>query len=356
MNKVYIIIMSLALTVSVSAQSSFRTVELERLATILSLDVKTLSEGYSHPQADGHRLTVHTMGHTIDHIGINLFNDQLRIDHPSPVFNFLERYFLQLKYPQKVKTPANMNRDDQFVFVYGSLADINNILPTDDFIYSRDNHRYSATWSRKGMIVLSVTFPVEYELMSGENKIEAENNLQTDIQSTEVNYRLPQLLNDQTTVIDATYISDVFSNRLYIVDSKLVASEKHPAETAANMMLSLQAAADNSLVVTQFSYSFQQTVFTVPLRQWISFCRNQGCELYFGLESIGNAGDVNATVLAVNEAENYNHVMTVCIPAKCIAGQRSDIAARLYPYVPTHNVLNMFAAYQKSNPKTFVSK
>lgn len=334
-----------------SAQTAFRTAELERLATALSLDAKALPDGYSHSHIKGLKLTVHTSDSIIDHIGMYLFSDELRTSHPSPVFNFLERYFLQLKYPQQVKTTANLIRDDQFVFTNGSFADIDNILPTDDFSYSHDNHRYLATWSRNGMTFLSVSFPVEYELMSGENKIEAEKNLQTDIQKTEVGK-----LSMAKTTTESTYISNAFSNRLYIVDGKLVANDKHPVETAANMMLSLQAASDNSIAITQLSYGFQQSTFTVPLRQWITFCRNQGCELYFGVENVSDQGDVNATVIAVNEAENYNHVMTVCIPARCISGLQSEIAARLYPYVPTHNVLNMFAAYQNSNPKTFKSR
>mgnify|MGYP006873018935 CR=1 FL=1 len=307
----------MALLMPACAQTLFRTAELERLAEAMALNVELLPEGYSHPVVGGHALTVHISDHTVNHIGMFLFNDAMRSVNPSPVFNFLERYFLQLKYPQQMKTNADMIRDDQFVFTEGLLADIDKILPTDDFTYIRDNHCYLATWSRNGLTILSVKFPVVYELMSGENKIEAEKNLQADIQNTRVNNYFVQ--GNSTNV--ATYISNAFSNRLYETDGKLIASEKHPIETAANMMLSLQVASEEKLVITQLSYGFQQTVFTVPLRQWITFCRNQGCELYFGVENVSDQGDVYATVIAVNEAENYNHVMTVCIPAKCIAGR-----------------------------------
>lgn len=364
----YYIIMCFLLTLSTKAQTIFRTAELDRLASALSLDASALPEGYSHPIARQLRLTVHTSGNTIDHIGMYLFSDELRTGHPSPVFNFLERYFLQLKYPQQVKTTANMMRDDQFVFTKGSIAIIEDILPTDDFTFNRDNHRYLATWSRNGLPFLSVTFPVEYELMSGENKIEAEDNLQADImgtvQDSELNVgtgvkgdlQSPVPARSTKAPAESTYISKYFSNRLYTANGQLIASEKHPVETAANMMLSQKAALGYDLAITQVSYGFKKTTFSVPLQQWISFCQSHGCHLYFGVEEVSDQGDVNATVLAVNEEENYNHVMTVNIPSRCIAGEKGGINARLYPYVPTHNVLNMFAPYRKSNPKTFVSK
>jgi hypothetical protein len=194
---------------------------------------------------------------------------------------------------------------------------------------------------------------VEYELISGENKIEAEENLQADIQNTSVSASpLPQ---DDASRNDH-YLDDSFSNRLYFRRGKLVASSQHPAETAANIMLSTHTKGVYDISITQISYGFRKKVFQIPLSQWIIFCRNSGCQLYFGVENIESNGDISAVVLAVNEAENYNHVLTVSITADAIARHEGTLEARLYPYVPTHNVVNMFATYRKSSPKTFVSR
>lgn len=331
------------------AQTGFRTQELERLATAVSLDAQALPEGWSHPTASNLRLTVHTMDKTVDHIGLYLFSDEIRSAGKSPVFDFLERYFLQLKYPPKMKSMANMIRDDQFRFITGTLETINDIQSTDGFSYSYDKHRYEATWSRNGSTLLAVSFPVEYELISGENKIEAEDNLQGDIRRTAISERHPSNQND------SCYTSD-FRNRLYLSDGALIVDSRHPLESAANMMLSQQASGDCTIRMNQVSYGFRKTTFEVPLRQWISFCQNHGCELYFGVEQMTSEGDVDCVVLAVNTSENYNHVLTVRIPQGVIDAKTGIIEARLYPYVPTHNVLNLFAAYRKSNPKTFVRK
>ena len=334
------------------AQPAFRTAELKRLATALRLDPQTLPEGYSHTEVSGIRLTIHKTGGTIDHLGRQLFSDEVRIHSQMPVLDFLERYFLQLKYPPLTKTATMMVRDDEFHFLKGTLSTVDQLQLIDDFSYSYDNNHYQATWSRKGRTLLSVYFPIEYELISGENKIEAENNLMADVQQAVIPDQLerPQLLEE------ATYLSKSFSNRLYRIDGNLVASQWHPKETVANMMLSLQAASGYLINITQVSYGFKKTVFCVPLQQWIAFCRNKGCELFFGLEGISNAGTVKAVLIAVNEQENYNHVLTVSVPPQIIGLQHGMVQGRLYPYVPTHNVADMFAAYRKSNPKTISSK
>ena len=297
-------------------------------------------------------MTVRVKDNIVEHIGMRLFPNEIRELDKSPIFDFLERYFLQLKYPPVVKTAQNMIRDDQFRFVKGSIQTINELRTTDVFSYQFDNHRYNACWTRNGKTFLSVSFPVEYELISGENKIEAENHLIFDIQKT------PEKTNGKKAprISDDQYITSDFSNRLYYINGELVADENHPAESAANLMLSTEAIGEYRLHLTQISYGFKKTEFEVPLKQWITFCENNGCQLYFGIEDFDGSDHIDAVVIAVNQKENYNHVLTVRIPTEAIAIQQGIIHARLYPYVPTHNVANLFSSYRKSNPKTFVSK
>ena len=264
--------------------------------------------------------------------------------------DFLERYFLQLKYPPKVTSAKNMIRDDQFRFITGTLQTVGELKPTDLFSLNYDKRLYTASWTREGRPLLVVSFPVEYELISGENKIEAENHLQADILATNITNDTPKPAAELNKPFER------FSGKLYQQRGTLIYSERHPAETVANMMISQQIKGAFDLSLTQVSYGFKKTTFSVPLRQWISFCQNHGCQLYVGIEDVKENGDVSAVVLAVNEAENYNHVLTLTVPSDMIRTRQGQIDARIYPYVPTHNVANLFAAYGKSNPKTFVSK
>lgn len=346
------ILMCLTLAIPASGQTAFRTAELQRLATVMGLDVTSLPEGYSHPQAQGLSLTVHKASGIVDHIGRWLFADEVRQQGRMPVLNFLERYFLQLKYPPQVKSAIMMVRDDEFHFLIGSLSTTDQLLLSDDFAYTYDSNHYQVTWSRSGRKLLEVYFPVEYELISGENKIDAENNLMTDVQLT----KIPEEKSQPRLIEEGTYMNKSFSNRLYLKDSVLVASPWHPLETVANMMLSLKASDGYQINITQVCYGFKKTEFCIPLQQWIAFCKSHGCELYFGVQEIDDKGMVSGVVLAVNEQENYNHVLTVKVPAQIIGKQEGIVDARLYSYVPTHNVSDMFAAYGKSNPKTITKK
>lgn len=339
-----------AFSLTASAQTTYRTAELQRLAKVLAIDGTTLHDGYNVLVADQRKVVVGVSKNTVNHIGLQLFNEEMRrMDH-TPVLHFLERYFLQLKYPSSVTSANNMIRDDQFRFLTGSLQTVDELLPTDAFSFSYDKRLYTVSWKREGQPILEVCFPVEYELISGENKIEAENNLMADIQQAVVTGEAPR------PALSQHYLNDQFSSRLYEQKGELVFSERHPAETVVNMMLSQQTKGAFVIKMTQLSYGFQKTTFSVPLRQWIAFCQNSGCLLYVGIEDIKENGDISAVVLAVNEAENYNHVLTVTVPSEAIREKTGTIEARIWPYVPTHNVQNLFDTYRKSNPKTFVSK
>ena len=357
---------SLALALATQAQPQFRTQELRRLATELHIDQQQLVEGNNHPVANGRQLSVRMTDGTIDHVGLLLFSEQVRsISGRAPVLDFLERYFLQLQYPPRTKTTANMMRDDQLRFATGSLETINQLRQTDDFTYNCSDNRYHATWTRRGKPFLSVSFPVEYELISGENKIEAENNIMADIKRAVP--AQPMSVPDAGLLVKAGrgdayyilrgdhYISRDLNGNLYYQrqnqDLRLVSGVTHLAESAANLMLSPMAEGSYDLNVTQVSYGFKKTVFDVPLQSWLAFCQSTGCQLYFGVDRIEQDGSVSAVVLAVNQTENYNHVLTVTIPFAVLDQQQGTISARLYPYVPTHNVKNMFGDYKVSRRK-----
>lgn len=330
-----------------SAKITYRTAELHRLSTVLSIEEATLSEGYNYQTKDHRQIVIAVRNQTVQHIGLHLFNEEIRADH-APIFDFLERYFLQLKYPPMSKSAQKMMRDDQFQFIIGSANMIDALLPTDNFGFSYDKNLYVAKWSRSNQVLLSVSFPVEYELISGENKIEAENNLMADVKATNVSDVKPCLSGD------VHYINERFSSRLYYQGKKLLFDEHHPAETVANLLQSIDMDGAYYVKMTQVSYGFRKTTFEIPLHQWIAFCSQSGCQLYVGIENIGDNGDVSAVVIAVNESENYNHVLTISVPYDAICDRKGSLEARLYPYVPTHNVRSLFAAYSKSSPKTVV--
>lgn len=331
-----------------TAQVGYRTSELKRLATVLAVDESQLTaDGYQYLTCKGRQITVCTKDHTVSHVGLKLFSEDMRRLDRSPVLDFLERYFLQLNYPPVAMTKMRMVSDDQFRFLKGSLTSVSEIRPTDNFSYSLDHNTYTARWNRNGKDVLEVSFPAEYELISGENKREAEDNIKADILRTVI---VIDTINEASAG-GSYYILPKMTSRLYFRKGKLLESCSHQEQSVANMMLTTAISGSYTLSMTQLSYGFRKTGFEVPLRQWITFCRNSGCQLYFGVDHVGKDGTVSGVVLAVNEQENYNHVLTVEVPMAVIAQKSGRVEARLYPYIPTHNVKSLFARMKTSNEK-----
>ena len=330
------------------SQVSYRTSELKRLASVLSLDESAIASDGSHYLTVANKpIVVRVSNGMVSHIGIRLFSDEMRSLEKSPILDFLERYFLQLSYPPKSVSAANMVRDDQFRFLQGSLASVFDLQPSDGFSYSFDQNLYVAVWTRNGSALLEVSFPVEYGLISGENKIEAENNIMTDIQNTAITKDIV----DEKSNLSGFYLVPDLSSRLYFDKGQLIVNGLLQEQSVANLMLTTAVEGDYRLAMTQVSYGFKKTTADVSLGQWISFCKNNGCQLYFGIDHVGQDGSVNGIVLAVNQTENYNHVLTVRVPMSIYDQRKGTIEAWLYPYIPTHNVRDMFAKFKSTNRK-----
>ena len=333
-----------------AAQSRFRTAELQRLAAAIPLSPVLPSDGNHQVEQNGLRLSLTVNQQTISHIGIQLFADEVRTKGNACITRFLERYFLSLKFPPDGKSAAKLMREDDFRILCGTFECIDELRPTDDFGYTFANRRYTATWSRGRKTLLSVAFPARYELLSGENKIEAEENLPADVQAAIVDtLQADELRND-------SYLSPDLTNRLYLKDSALIADRQYPIESAANMMLSQRLADPYMLNVTHLRYGNQKVQIELPLRQWIAYCRNNGCKLYFGVKDTDRLGTINATLLAVNEPLGYHHLLTVSIPVDAIGQQQGVLTATLHSFIPIHNVRSLFGTNPKRTSQKHISQ
>ncbi len=349
---------------SLSEAATFRSATLKGLAQRLSLKADSLGEGMHLLHIDGRKAYILVENGVVENIGYQLFPIEMKMHGNSAMMDFLERYFMELQHPSAEKPAKLMMRDDRFKIEKGALGTVLQLRPEDGFGYSYSRKKYVATWVRNGEELLTVSFPMEYELIKGVTKIEAENDFEQRLRSVAVEHR-PRLVPDIEVMTPSriegyyileggSYIDKRLNADTYYHRSagsySLVSDMSHPAETAANMMLSLDAEGDYQLNISQSLYGFKRKLFTVPLRQWVTMCQSQGCSLYFGLESF-NEKEVSASVIAVNDNESYNHVMFVRIPLEVIDDKQGTIEARLDTYVPMHNVSDLFQTYRKDKNK-----
>ena len=350
------------LPLSASSSVRYRTAELKRLSEVLQVQIDSIHEGENTISIGDRLVRIQLEEGMVSSMGYVLFPDELKAMAHTPILNFLERYFLQLDYPQADRPRNKMLHEDRFKFEVGSPTMVATLQADCAFSYSYENNRYIATWSRDGQPILSVSFPANHELISGENKIDAENFVETDIRVSQLSPAMPVNKELLTSTIQkdyfikqgSTYISKQLTSSLYYqqIDSifSLIINESHPLESAANMMLCADNPTAFNLKVKQVMYGYKKKYFDVPLRNWIAYCQNNGCELYFGVESFEKEM-IRASVFAVNIAENYNHVLFVNIPLKVIDQGTGDIEAQLETFIPMHNVLNLFGKYDKNSFK-----
>ena len=349
---------------SLCAKSSvrYRTEELKRLSEALQVQADSIQEGANIIYVGNRLVRIQKNDGMVSFMGYVLFPDEMKVMAHTPILNFLERYFLQLDYPQIDRPQNKMLREDRVKFEVGSPAMVATLQKDCAFSYSYEHNRYVATWSREGQPILSVSFPANHELISGENKIESEQFVETDIRVSQLSPLKPVNKDLLTSTLQKnyfikpgnTYLNKLLTSDLYYQQNdsafSLIINELHPLESAANMMLSPDNQSSFNLKVKQVMYGYKKKFFDVPLRNWIAYCLNNGCELYFGVESFEKEM-IRASVFAVNIAENYNHILFVNIPLKVIGQGSGDIEAQLETYIPMHNVANLFAPYKKNNNK-----
>ena len=344
------------------AETTYRSTEIKRLVDILQLKVDSLHEGTNIFHLNNHPIKLVLKNGQVSFVGYSLFSDELKAIVHTPILDFLERYTLQLAYPKKDRPREKMLREDRFKIEKGSLSDIVNIKIDDVFSYSCENRRYVASWIRDGQVLLSVSFPAEHELISGENKIESEKNVESDMLCSQfdsipsVNKSLLTPTAQQNYFIrrGELYLRNLFNSDSYYKcqnDSIVLISDiSYPLESAANMMLCLQNQSSYVLKIKQVMYGFKKKYFDVPLNNWISYCQNNDCKLFFGVESFSK-DMIRASVIAVNIAEEYNHLLFVNIPLTAIESGEGIIEAQLETFIPMHNVTNLFAKYNTDKNK-----
>ncbi len=345
-----------------SAGVGYRLPEMRHLLKALHIQEDSLHDGLNFFSVEDRRVYVAVKNDKIADMGYVVFPAELKAAANTPILNFLERYFLLLDHPQPDHTSQKMLQENRFRFLAGNSATVSHLLPTDEFSYRRNDRLYEATWRRDGSVIFSVSFPAEHQLISGEDKITAEKNFEEDALSASVptvpevkeSLLTPTIQKDLYILKGGTYLDDKLSSDLFYHRQggafRLLSTINHPMESTANMMIGTSYDAPYTLKVTQVLYGFKKKSFDLPLCNWLAFCRNSGCTLYYGVESVGEQY-VKATVLAVNDAENYNHLLFVNIPFSAIEQGKGDIEANLETFIPMHNVLNIFAKYHKTRNK-----
>lgn len=335
---------------------SFASDRLGKLVGYVGLQgLDTLSTGvyntYTYKQ---HPLTVRVnRWGEIEHVGLLLFPTLIRSVHPTPVYDFLERYLLERNViPANSEYGVKMKWDNVH-FSIGNAAAALKIDTTAEFLESHvDLHVYKVAWKQGGRTMLEMSFDMDWQLMSGCNAIELAQLFFHKLRRYELQPLNAPSCNMQGFPANGTnYIktgnnfaspfvrNDLYYSRKNKKDKwRLTISGKQPLRTLSNIMLSPEGDSKMKVLVKYDKYGLRSDSALVYYRAWQELCIEEGCEAYFGLKEKKD-NIYRGTVFMVNRLGGYLHLLSINVPETALDGNQEHIAeARLYCYIPLHNV------------------
>ncbi len=365
------IIMNLVMVACMHAATPFHTPRIEKIARALNLQ---LSESIAPNTCkdsiaffNGKEIHLRTNGFCdIEHVGYNMFPQALRDAHNNhPVFDFLERYLLELDL-QLFDQPMAVRMDvDQVTVVEGKIKMLRQLSPSTDIQFHLDAmprkmYRVSCEFDNKKVVV---TIPSTNELLMGANMLELKDIFKRDVQrmlsisDDAIFYdwnKFKVSKGDGVLIIDGgMYMSKMIRGDIYLTDRnrkrELICNKKQPSQSIRNIMLTGIFDRSIPLKMEIDRYDINNDSIEITLQQFIAYCKAEGCQLYFGIKTMSEE-QLTGTLFAYNERYAYDHMLSVTVPLSILDGGTEPIRGKAYTYIPLHMVPDrFFNNFQDSN-------
>ena len=304
----------------------------------------------------------------IEHVGIPLFNDMLRLLQPSPVYDFLEYAVLNWKY----KVNPNQLYLSKVIFKQGSWETLlkEKLSEIDCSIENREDKLYIVNWKREEKDVAMIGIPIEYELLNNDTRRNMERAFVRDLKASKPSSTKQNsaVVSEESLSIYGTeglfvipgksYIIDLLNQNVYyklttiyetadtVINNKpvtmsmeavlpvVVIDPEFPAETFANLMMCNDGSVPDVTIELDFHLSnYHRQKVTMPLSQLKAFCRQQGCNLYFACDGV-QKDKTRGVMFASNLPKGYNHLFSLRIPTEQLISEAPTVQADVYLYIP----------------------
>ena len=376
----YLFIAAMALLPLSGDAQSYMASHLEKAVQKLQLDSQMLHAD-SLPMTktilrDGTNLILRFSAQgDIEHIGIPLFSREMRLLQPSPVYDFLEYATLNKLF----KVDDNTLRLDEVSFSKGDWNLLSDILSKSDYctISNLDDKHYQVEWFKNALMVLSLRFPINYELLANSEREEMERRFAKELVAYhETLPRSPQIDADhlQSTadpnmlvMKGQSYIIPAINNNRYVtivseedatandgeeqhvLKYKFLFDRHNAAESLSNLMVEPALDVEKDSISLQVKYyNYKRDTLKVSVRDFLGYCLKEGCTPYWGIdETEGNV--ITGTLLLVNKASGYIHLVNVTCNTDNLFGERPLLKATMFMFTPLSNVKNLFGRLDPNN-------
>lgn len=386
-------IICLLLGIISSTAQGYKTEKLQRAASLLGIAAVAESIPASQAQVvkanDGQPVAIRTSAsRTVEHIGIPLFKDEMRMLMPSPVYDFLEYAVLNWKY----KVNPNTLYLSKVLFRKGTWNTLasGTMEQYDCSINNQDDRLYIVSWQDEGKDVATIGIPIEYELLANDTrrnmerdfiqhleKHSAENTSQQRIVTEEdlkiygteglfvvegESYLMPELNQNVYYILKSVYeTGETIVNgkketvTLEEVVPQVVISEDHPYESFSNLMMACQQPLPQANLNLDFHLSdYHRQQLSMTVRHFTDFCRQQGSKVFFACSGI-KEGIIRGILLVNNTAKGYNHLFSLRMPMDQLTTSQPAVQGDAYLYIPPIKKSKLFVTppTRKSGAKIY---
>lgn len=298
----------------------------------------------------------------VDHVGIKLFDRDLVHRYPTFVYRFIERYFLELLLlpsEKEIYTKLRMEKvkiSSDVYSLHSFKKDLQRIISDFSADYSLyimcNNNRYTVSCMRNERVLVEVDFPVRYELLSGNTKLEAENSVYMALMAQQVKEYTPlserELFEYNDSLFCANedyYLAETIVSTVFYKKEK---DEFLPVFSSSMMMESVYNLFNSSydwgvnVEITQNLYGGKKITYTLPLKKLVDFCVDQHCIVYSGVQKVEKT-EITGVLMAVNMELGYQHLMQFSLPKDLLKAPKDhEVKIKMYSYIPIHNVSSLF--------------
>lgn len=327
--------------------------------------VDTLPDGfyYGNFLHNGHPLTIFKNNGSIDHIGYSIFSEEQRICYPSPIYNFLERYSLEVELPHR--NPFSVDEKlkfDNIHFEAGSfncLKDIINDSALVITINKIDNREYNVNWKKDSLLICDIFFPASYELIIGKNRVEYERDLpesilrtvcespqKNDVHTAELIqygdsidgiFVLKNSYNEYSGMSNEEYYHMNYDSISMCDTLSILYSLDYPIESFYNLFTTNQIETDFVVNVNIYNSNFHKDNLLIPLQKLLCFFMSEQCEAYLGVLSFDKSSkEIEAVLEMRNNDLAYEHMMKIEMNLNLLYDKSGIIDITMWPYIPTH--------------------
>ena len=325
---------------------------------------------------DGKNMEVKTMNGIISSIGVQLIAPEFKNKDFTPVFDFVERYWLELLLcKDELEIQKKLKEDDVDLQLDGALYNVSfpsikkllSSIQPEHLSISKTTSMYAITWKTTDEKELSLAFRKRIGFILGMDKRELEtyflyqlqNNvpIKSEPLSPVLDNVSKSMMSDIYIEKGATYlIPEMTSDRYWKKGNDaytLLYDVNHIPESASNLFTGGYAIPNTiQIAIDQRYYTSETQTYTCSLNQFLHFMNAEKNHGYVGIDKI-NTEDLTGVVIFENQDFMYNHAVYFKCPVSVIEDSRGVIDLTIYTYIPTHNIETIYDIYEEKEIKKF---